>query len=386
MDVGPLVIAVLCLLVILETGLVLRNLSHLRSLDKVGAPAPDRWPRVSEIMTARDEAQDVGHAVGSRLSDDYPDFEVILVDDRSSDETGQIAREAGCHDPRFTLVRVDELPAGWLGKVNALHEGYQRATGEWLLFSDGDVIVETGTLRRAIGFCEKEDIDQLALVPSFQSGSFLMDGAWAVFLRGLIAMADPAKVRDPRSKVVLGSGGFNLVRRSAFEATGGFPHLRMETADDVALASIVKQAGGRVEMIDGARHATLANYRSIAELMRGIEKNGSTTAAIPFPLLLVAFVTLGAVLLAPPAALVVGPGWLRVLGGIALMAYTGSEMYALWRNTRTWAPALIWPLAYLIMAYGMIRSTWLAHRNGGVYWRDTFYSLAELESGRRFTL
>ncbi len=213
-----------------------------------------------------------------------------------------------------------------------------------------------------------------------------MDGAWAVFLRGLIAMADPAKVRDPDSKVVLGSGGFNLVRRSAYEATGGFPHLRMETADDVALASIVKEAGGRIEMVDGARHATLANYRSISELMRGIEKNGSTTATIPFPLLLMAFMALGSLLFAPLAALVVGPGWLRVLGGIALLAYTGSEMYALWRNSHRWTPAAIWPLAYLIMAYGMIRSTWLAHKNGGVYWRDTFYSLAELETGRRFTL
>lgn len=386
MDVGSLMVGVLCLLVILETGLVLRNLSHLRPLGSVEAPALERWPRVSVIMTARDEVQDVGKAVGSRLADDYPDFEVVLVDDRSTDGSGDAARAVGDADPRFALVRIDELPTGWLGKVHALQRGYETATGEWLLFSDADVVVESGTLRRAIGFCEHEGIDQLALVPSFQSGSFLMDGAWTVFLRGLIALADPGKVRDPRSKVVLGSGGFNLVRRSAFEATGGFPYLRMETADDVALASIVKEAGGRVEMIDGARHATLANYRSIAELMRGIEKNGSTTAAIPFPLLLLAFIALGATLFAPFAAMAMGPGWLRILGVVAAVAYTGSEMYALWRNTRMWAPAVIWPLAYLIMAYAMIRATWLAHRNGGIYWRDTFYTLAELETGRRFTL
>ncbi len=386
MEVGSLIVAVLCAVVILETGLVLRNLSHLKSLAKIEAPPPEHWSRVSVVMTARDEVQDVGNAVGSRLADDYPDFEVVLVDDRSTDGTGLAAREAAGNDSRFTFVRIDELPAGWLGKVHALQRGFEKATGEWLLFSDGDVVVKKGTLRRAVGFCEQQGIDHLALVPSFQSGSFLMDGAWAVFLRGLIAMADPAKVRDPSSKVVLGSGGFNLVRRSAFAATKGFPHLRMETADDVALASIVKKAGGRVEMIDGSKHATLANYRSIGELMRGIEKNGSTTAAFPFPLLVLAFVALGAVLFAPFAGLAIGPGWLRFVGGAALSVYTASEMYALWRNTRRWAPALIWPLSYLIMAYGMIRSTWLAHRNGGVYWRDTFYSLAELETGRRFTL
>jgi glycosyltransferase involved in cell wall biosynthesis len=386
MDPAAGFIGLLCVIVLVETGLMLRNLSHLRSLHRVTARAPTCWPRVSVIMTARNEVQDVGNAVGSRLADDYPDLEVILVDDRSTDGTGRMARRAAGNDRRFTLVRVDELPTGWLGKVHALQRGYEQATGDWLLFSDGDVIVQPLTLRRAIGYCEQGGIDQLALVPSFQSGSFLTDGAWTVFLRGLIVMVDPAKVRDPKSKIVLGSGGFNLVRRSAYEMTEGFEHLRMETADDVALASLVKQAGGQVEMIDGSRHATLANYRSISELMRGIEKNGSTTATIPFPLFLLAFVALGAVLFAPFAALATGPGWLRVVGGVTLAVYTGSEMYALWRNARTWAPAVIWPLAYLIMAYGMIRSTWLAHRNGGVYWRDTFYSLAELNTGRRFTL
>jgi len=385
-DTASITIGALCLLLLLETSLLLRNLYHLRSLDRVVAPSPKRWPRVSVIMAARNEVQDVGEAVESRLADDYPDLQVLLVDDRSVDGTGPAARKAANGDPRFTLVRVDGLPSGWLGKVHALLQGYERATGEWLLFSDGDVVVENGTLRRAVSYCEHEGIDQLALVPSFQSGSFLIDGAWTVFLRGLIVMADPAKVADSNSKVVLGSGAFNLVRRSAYEATAGFEHLRMETADDIALASIVKDAGGHVEIIDGSKHARLANYRSVTELIRGIEKNGSTAATIPFPLVVLAFLALGTVLFAPFVALAVGPGWLRALGGVALAFYTTSEMYALWRNTRMWAPAVIWPLAYLIMAYGMIRSTWLAHKNSGVYWRDTFYSLAELETGRRFKL
>ncbi len=120
--------------------------------------------------------------------------------------------------------------------------------------------------------------------------------------------------------------------------------------------------------------------------MRGIEKNGSTTAQMPFPLLVVALVALGAVLVTPVFVLVAGSGWLQVLGGVTLAAYTGSEMFALWRNTGRWAPAVIWPLGYLLMAFGIIRATWLAHRRGGVSWRDTFYSLEELETGRRFTL
>ena len=375
-----------CLLVLLETGLVLRNLFHLPTLGRVPAPAPEEWPSVSVIMPVRDEAANVAASVESRMADDYPDLQVILIDDRSIDDTGSVAQRAASDDPRFMHIRVDSLPAGWLGKVHALQRGYEAATGDWLLFSDGDAVMETGTLRRAIGYCESQGIDQLALIPSFRSESFLVEAAWAAFLRGLIVMADPAKVRDPASKIALGSGGFNLVRRTAYEATGGFEYLRMETADDVALASIVKEAGGRLAMIDGSHSVRVPLYRSIGALLRGIEKNGSTTAQMPFPVLVLALVALGAVLGAPAAALVAGPGWLHILGGITLAAYTGSEMFALWRNTRRWMPAVIWPIGYLVMAYGIVRATRLAHRNGGVSWRDTFYSLEELETGRRFTL
>ena len=386
MDAASIVIGLVCVLLLAESGLMLRNLSHLALLDRIAAPSPERWPRVSVIMAARDEAAHVGEAVASRLADDYPDLEVLLVDDRSVDDTGRAAQEAAAGDPRFKLIRIDELPGGWLGKVHALQKGYEAATGEWLLFSDGDVIVDPGTVRQAVGYCESAGIDQLALVPSFRSGSFVMDGAWAVFLRGLIVMADPAKVRDPSSKIALGSGGFNLVRRTAYEATDGFEHLRMETADDIALAASIKQYGGRLEVVDGSMYARVHLYGSIRELMRGIEKNGSTTAGMPFPLLVLGLVSLAAALFTPFAAIAFGPGWLGALGGIALAAYTGSEMYGLWRNTGRWTPALIWPLTFPIMAYAIIRATWLAHHNNGVYWRDTFYTLEELETGRRFTL
>jgi cellulose synthase/poly-beta-1,6-N-acetylglucosamine synthase-like glycosyltransferase len=383
-------LAVACALLLLETGLFLGNLAHLHKLDDLTAPDPDVWPSVSVVMAARDEADGVGEAVRSRLVDDYPDLQVILVDDRSTDGTGEAALAAAAGDSRFTLVRVDELPDGWLGKVHAMRQGVEQASGEWLLMSDGDVVVEPGTLRKAIAHCEHNGVDLLAMVPSFIAGSFLIDGVWVVFMRGLIVMGDPAKVRDHRSRVALGAGAYNLVRRSAYEATEGFEHLRMETGDDVALASMVKRTGGQLDLVDGAGHARVAIYRSVGELMRGIEKNGSTTATIPFAAFVLLFVALGAVLFSPFIATVVGttlgPAWLAVVGLVTFLIYTASEMYGLWRNTGMWAPAIVWPVGFLIMAAGMIRSTWLAHRKGGVTWRGTFYPLDELTEGRRFKL
>jgi glycosyltransferase involved in cell wall biosynthesis len=153
------VLAITCTLLLLETAYFFLHLSGLR-------PEPVAWPRVSVVM-ARDEARDIAAAVASRLADDYPDLELILVDDRSADGTGRIAAEAAGGDGRFAAVRVDDLPAGWLGKVHALHCGARRATGEWLLFSDGDVTVGPGMLRQAIAWCMAEKIDLLALVPAF---------------------------------------------------------------------------------------------------------------------------------------------------------------------------------------------------------------------------
>lgn len=386
MTVITIVLAIACTVVLLETVVCFVHLSGLRSLARVSAPEPGTWPRVSVILAARDEARDIAAAVTSRLADDYPDFELILVDDRSVDGTGEIATAAAAGDPRLSVVRVDELPAGWLGKVHALHTGAQRASGEWMLLSDGDVTVEPGTLRRAIAHCVAEDIDMLALVPAFDTGSFIVDAIWTVFLRGMLVMVDPRAVRNPRSKVAMGSGGFNLVRREAYDRTAGFADLKLETGDDVALGMMVKRAGGHLELIDGQGHVSVPMYRSLPEFLRGIEKNGSTTATIPMPVFVMALAALGALVLSPLIALTVGPPWLRALGGLALLAYTAAEIAALWTNTRRWLPALAWPLGGALMAYGLTRSTWLAKRNGGVSWRGTFYSLDELAEGRRFSL
>jgi hypothetical protein len=379
-------LAIACVLVLAETAVFFRNLTGLRSLSGSSAPEPDTWPSVSVVMAARNEADAVAEAVASRLADDYPALELIFVDDRSTDGTGELAQAAAGADRRFTYARVNELPDGWLGKVHALHLGAAASTGEWLLFSDGDVVVRLGAVRKAVAHCLAEEVDLLAVVPAFDTGSFLVDAVWAVFMRGLAVLADPRAIRDPHRRTAIGSGAFNLVRREVFDRTPGFNHLRAETGDDVALGVMVKQAGGSVEMIDGREYMRVAIYRSIRELLRGIEKNGSTTAAVPFPLVVAVFAALGMLVTAPAAAIILGPDWLRALGVVALVAYTAGDCTAVWVNTRQWLPGLAWPLGGAIMAYGMLRSTWLAHRRGGVYWRGTFYPLGRLAEGRRFSI
>ncbi len=375
-----------CVFVLAETFVFFLHLASLRSLSRMQPPDPGRWPKVSVILAARNEERDISDAVTSRLADDYPDFELIVVDDRSTDATADRAAAAARDDRRFRAIRIEALPPAWLGKVHALHRGAGEATGEWLLFSDGDVTVRPGTLRRAIAHCVDERIDMLALVPAFDTGSFMVDSVWTVFMRALCVLVDPRAVRDPRSRMSMGSGAFNLVRRDVFDSTPGFEQLRMETGDDVGLGLMVKRAGGSVEMIDGRDYASVPMYRDVGQFLRGIEKNGSTTAIMPSWVLALAFVLLAAVLLSPVAAIAVGGHWLRALGAFALVAYNAAEVAALWVNTRRWLPALAWPAGFALMAYGMVRATWLARRNRGVVWRGTFYPLADLARGRRVSL
>ena len=148
----PRVLAVTCVVSSLTWAAslyaTLRTIRAVPLLRDDASPEPARWPRVSLIVPARDEARDLERAVRTRLTDDYPNLQVILVDDRSTDGTGAIADRLAADDPRVKVVHVTELPAGWLGKLNALHRGVAEADGEWLLFSDADIEFAPGTLRR----------------------------------------------------------------------------------------------------------------------------------------------------------------------------------------------------------------------------------------------
>ena len=362
-----------------------RNLRRTRQLRDVAPTIAENPPRVSVVMAARNEADRVGAAISARLADRYPDLELVLVDDRSTDGTGEIARAAAQGDPRLQVVRVDSLPDGWLGKVHALAEGVRHASGDYLLFSDADVMVAPETTARAIALCEAEDVDCLALVPEYRSSSVLVDATWTVFVRGMCLAIDSRRISEPKSKTVVGSGAFTLVRREALERTAGFEHLRMETGDDMALAAMVKAAGGRCAGAFGADCVQVRMYDSAGAFLRGIEKNGSTTAAnaTAFCAGIAAFAIVD---LMPLVAVLAGPTWLRLLGAAAAAFAWAANIAILKATCRMWAPALLWPVGTALFALGTIRATLLAKARGGVSWRGTFYPLAELEAGRRFTL
>jgi hypothetical protein len=364
--------------------LVLRAVPRL---SRTAPPEPAVWPRLSIVVPAANEAESIESAARSILAQDYPDLELVLVDDRSTDATGEIVDRLANEDPRVRALHIRELPAGWLGKVHALQRGVEHARGDWLLLIDADVHLVPGVLRRAVAYAEQQELDHLAVVPGMRSASFLVDAAVSMFLRTFTVGTRAWAVSRPGSMAYVGVGAFNLVRREALEETEGFEWLRLEVVDDMGLALMLKRHGGRACLADGTDLVWLYWYRSIGEMAHGTEKAFASVADAR-PARIVGFcAVITALELAPVVALLplgvpgLWPAGVGMLAALGLMVVLGS-----WRAKRPLVPGLIWPLGLVVNIGLLLRSAWLGWLRGGIMWRNTFYPTPLLREGKRVHL
>jgi glycosyltransferase involved in cell wall biosynthesis len=362
-----------------------RTVASARALPTHVDP-PKRWPRVSIIVPACNEKDTVHDATRTKLASDYPDLEIVLVDDRSTDGTSEIADRLAREDRRVRVVHVKELPEGWLGKLHALECGVKEATGEFLLFSDADVHMDKDLLRRVLGIAENERLDFVALFPHVRSSSWGLDVVLSAMLRQLITAGRVWKVPDPRSRVSIGSGVFNLVRRAAYDKTKGFSWLRLEIVDDVALGQMMKHSGARCAILNARDSLALHFYRSLGEMMRGIEKNGfSVIGQLRLHRALIAAALLTLLEAGPAAAIVMSstPPWQRIGAAATLATMSLVQAGVAWWGKRPLSSALV-PLAgALVCLFFMMRSVVLVQLRGGVMWRGTTYPLRALKDGLR---
>jgi len=316
----------------------------------------------------------VRRALEARLREGYPSLEVVLVDDRSTDDTGDQARALAALDPPVTVTRVDTLPDGWLGKVHALQQGLLMARGEWILFSDGNVRLAPGTLSRIVSWAEQEGLDHVAALFSVEPADGMTTLAVDAFFRFLVAVTRLWAVEDPKSSAALGVGAFSLFHRSVLERTPGLEWLKMEVADDVGLGVMLKRLGGASQRVVVAREAvSLQFYPSFAALTRAMEKNGASGPMLSVLLAL--------------AALEVG--WLAGFAtwwplGVSAWVLSALISYstARWMGLPKW-PALFPGLGFLPLAAVLARSAVLAWVRGGVMWRGCFYPTSAVRAGRR---
>ena len=238
-----------------------RSTAYLKDAPCYSGPHP---PKVSIIIPARNEAKKIAEALQSVLKQDYPNLEFIVLNDRSTDNTATILAGMAARDPRLRVENVSELPAGWLGKNYALHRGAERASGELLLFTDADVVMNPTAVSRAVHYLQANRLDHLAVMPAVHMPTLalrLFCSAFGVFFSAYMRQW---KAKDPRSPRFIGVGAFNLVAHDAYRAIGTHQAIAMRPDDDIKLGKLLKKAGYRQELVLGMGMLVVEWYSSLA--------------------------------------------------------------------------------------------------------------------------
>jgi glycosyltransferase involved in cell wall biosynthesis len=351
----------------------------VRSLRDVPATLPTDAPRVSVITAARNEERNIREALESLLTLDYPDIELIVVDDRSDDGTGAILAEMAATSPSLSVVRVTDLPAGWLGKNHALWCGAGRANGEILLFTDADIVMDPTVLSRAVRFLRENRLDHLAVTPRMTMPGTFLSMFGLSFILFFSVFARPWKARDPRSCCHIGIGAFNLVRAEAYRAVGGHETIRLRPDDDMKLGKILKIGGYASDVAYGPEFLAVEWYSSVGDAIRGLEKNAFAGCdyRVPLVLLGVIFHLLGSIF--PYVALFVTTGASRLIyGGVVVLLTLLLADCARFHRARPWYAVGFAPSAALF-CWILVRTMFLNLVQGGITWRGTFYPLRELK-------
>ena len=338
-------------------------------------------PSISLIFAARDEEEKLPAALATLAALDYPELEIIAVDDRSQDETGRILDEFAAGHPRFRAVHVSELPSGWLGKPHALQKAFEASGGEWLLFTDADVQFEASVLRLAIALAKQNNLDHLTLLSDVEMHGFWEKTLITFFAFAFFLSSDPHRANNAKSRAYIGVGAFQLLRRSVYKAIGTHRRLAMEVVDDMKLGKLVKQCGFRSGVAVAQDFVSVRWHSGARNVIRGVTKN--FFAAFGYNAAFAAVAVTGMLLtnVVPFISVFAGHGWIRIFSAIAVVI-------ALWMHAGVnvvsrVAPlyALTHPIGAVLFCYMVVRSVAVTLWQGGVTWRGTFYPLAELKRG-----
>jgi len=361
-----------------NAALSARELPRLKDFD----PAVDAdCPTVSILFAARDEAEKLPLALETLRNIDYPRLEIVAANDRSSDGTAQILREAAGVDPRLRVTQIAFLPEGWLGKPHALQRAFEASKGDWLLFTDADVRFRPDAIRKAITLANTNKLDHLTLLCELEMRGFWEKTALTFFGLSFNMATNPRAVSNPASRAYMGIGAFQMVKRDAYEKSGTHRRLAMEVLDDMKLGKIVKLAGFRSGVGVAQDHIAVRWHAGFGNVVRGVTKNFFAVAEYKLWVVAVQLMGLFMVNILPFVGLLVLRGWtwwLALISALMAMAYHAAaarvmKISALYGLTH--------PLGAVIFAYMLLRSTVVTLRQGGIVWRETFYPLDRLRKG-----
>lgn len=261
------VFSALVLLELLRLDLLLfRALSVEPKLTDVPPPIERKnGSLVSIIVPAKNEESFITACVKAILHATYQNIEIILVNDRSTDRTGDLMADLARDDVRIKIVTITERPGGWTGKTYALYRGVKESKGDLLLFTDADAVMQPDTISRAVTFLEGHRLEMLSLLPGFSRRGFAEDVAFMHMAIGIQLFFPLPEVNNPSKPVSLAAGCFMLMRRAAYERIGTWERVRSELTEDVALSRVLKTSGARIMTLRGSSFIQTRPFHSVWE-------------------------------------------------------------------------------------------------------------------------
>jgi chlorobactene glucosyltransferase len=357
---------------------LIRTIVNLKLIPNLRADMrPAREPLVSVIIPARDESHIIERTVRAFLAQTYANLEVIVINDRSTDGTGDIVR--AIHDDRLTVIDGVEPPAGWLGKPWALHQGSSVAHGELLLFVDADLIYAPQALAAAVAYLQARNVALLSLFPFLEMSGFgeyasmpMMPMVFHTFMPTWISN------RTRFARLAIGGGTGNLVAREVYQVSGGHEALRDAVVDDIALARLVRRHGGKTEIVRAEDLVSLRMYRGLREVVDGFTKNTFSALGRSY--------VAGFVVVAGCVVFHILPYALALTGdpvSIATIIIISLTRLILFRALRYRLDAAIFlhPVMAAIWTWIFLRSIWLTGIRRKVIWRGRTYDARHTRFG-----
>jgi glycosyltransferase involved in cell wall biosynthesis len=372
-----LLVCLFWLVILFDAFIGMKKIERLENVRMTSSETP----LISIIVAARNEEKSITKSITSQLNQSYPNLEWVVVNDRSIDSTGYLIDALVQQDQRLQAIHIKELEPGWLGKNHALHKGSLKATGEYLLFTDADIMYHPQTIEKAINYALEKNLDHLTLAPNMNVKRFWPKAFISFFLFGFSFFKRPWMANVDKSKSAIGIGAFNLVRRNAYEAVGTHLAIKERPDDDLMLGVLLKQNGFKQRMATALEHLEVEWYSTLREAFIGLEKNTVAGLYYRYSMVLLAISGVFVTHVLPFMTIFLSAGINRFLsmGAIVLIGLVYIQtVHKMTKGALNSLPVL--PITALLFIYCIARAAFLTWIRGGIVWRGTFYSMKELRS------
>ncbi|AHF06371.1 glycosyltransferase [Desulfitobacterium metallireducens] len=368
------VLSIISMLMIINlTFLLLRYVKEIPAFGQNKLlPHRDNYPSLSIVIPACNEELFIEQTARRLLNQEYPNLEVVVVNDRSTDNTGAVLEKLNAEYPQLKVITIKNLPENWLGKTNAIYQGVKNSSGEWLLFTDADVLFAPGSLKETVGYAVEHNLDHLGIAPDIYYGSAF----YRAFI-GYVAITVTMLLMFSKKG---GMGAFNLVKRSVYDAVGGYQSVAMKVVDDLSFGEVIVDKGYKQKLGRSNKgFITVKWYNNLRELFRGFEKNQFASAkySVAMAVSMILFVLL--INVYPFIGLFLGPIWARILCGISILNWIIVYNDLAKKNNVSPSFVIFHPLCALFEIGAVLNSMFKTLSKGGVEWRGQFYSIKELK-------